>query len=129
MIKQIITIFIILIGLFLLLWYFFSDTQTNKYINFVEVQNDKAIIRGWLPNILPKSAYEIEETHNLDTNFVFGTFKYKEKDEIAFIRQLMKSEKDSSIMTWDDFLFNINKKTNFVEFYNKEYEKMNEAKK
>jgi len=116
---------IIIFGLLLLVWFVFSDTQTNRYTDINDVKRDKAIIRGWIPEIIPISAYEIEETHNLDINTVFGTFRYKEKDEKNFLKSLTLFSDDNRTMKWNDFLFKVDKEKNYVKFENMKYEMVN----
>lgn len=108
---------IVIVGMSIFLTYF-SDIQINKYKDMSELNKEKAMSKGWVPTILPKSAYNIEETHNLDTNIVFGRFKYKEKDEITFIGKLTKLDGDNETMLWDNFLFRIDRKINCVRFKN-----------
>ena len=38
------------------------------------------IERGWLPDYFPKSATNIREGHNIDTNRVWASFNYNVKD-------------------------------------------------
>ena len=106
-------IFIILINIFFLSC---SDVQQNYYINKNDVVKDSAIQRGWIPAIIPNSAYEIEEKHNLDTNEIKGSFKYSEKDENNFINILTKS---NGKLIWENFEFLIDRKNNKVKFKNK----------
>lgn len=109
--------FISLIFIFLLLILFLlidMDRQTNYYSNKHEVLRDNAIQRGWIPNILPNSAYEIVETHNIDTNKLSGTFKYLEKDEQNFLNSLKKQENK---LVWEDFEFIVDTKNNKVKFF------------
>lgn len=44
---------------------------------------------GWLPEYFPRSATEIVEGHNIDTNRVWASFKYEAKD-IPKLRELCK---------------------------------------
>jgi len=107
------------VSLFLLLSYFVEDVQINKYKDMAIVQEEQTIEHGWIPGILPKSAYDIVETHNIDTNTVFGTFKYKEHDEVSFMQHLTELNDDNQTMQWGRFLFRVNKEENYVKFRNK----------
>ena len=106
-------IFTILFILFLLGC---SDSQQNYYKNKDAIVKDNAIQRGWIPSIIPDSAYEIEEKHDLDTNIIKGSFQYNEKDENIFLNKLTKSNEQ---FMWKDFVFTIDTKNNNVEFRNK----------
>ncbi len=117
--KIIIGMLVMTVSLFLLLSYFVEDVQINKYKDMATVQEEKTIEHGWIPGILPKSAYDIVETHNIDTNTVFGTFKYKEQDEVSFMQHLTGLNDDNQTMLWGGFLFRVNKEENYVKFRNK----------
>ncbi len=115
---------ILLIVSFLVLGYVvfmqrYSDVQINKYEDIEVVKENKAIQQGWVPAILPKSAYEITETHNLDTNELFGNFKYKEQDEAALMENFTLKKDMNNTLEWGDYLFRIDKEKNFVKYRNK----------
>ncbi len=103
-------------GVYFALTQNFGDVQINKYDSIEAVHSDTAIQRGWIPKVLPLSAHEIVETHDIDTNTNFGTFKYGEKDEENFLSQLSKS---NDVYSSEKFLFKINKEKNEVQFRNK----------
>tara|TARA_B110000495_G_C22759950_1_gene445018 strand:- start:404 stop:739 length:336 start_codon:yes stop_codon:yes gene_type:complete len=92
-----------------------SDIQKNTYKDKKEIIKDKAIQRGWIPEIIPDSASQIREEHNLDLNTVKGIFVYNEKDEVNFIDNLEKSNNE---YIWNNFVFKIDKENNKVEFQN-----------
>jgi len=102
--------------MYLLFSYFFIDIQINKYADVAAIKDQKAIEHGWVPSILPLSAYEITETHDQDKNELFGSFKYKEEDEKNFLKHLSKKKDD--ILKWNNFLFRVDTKLNFVKFRN-----------
>jgi len=109
---------LIIVGLvYFLFSYFFVDIQINKYADIETVKEQQAIEKGWVPSILPLSAYEITETHNIDKNELFGSFKYKEEDEASFMKHLSQDSKD--VLVWDNFLFKVDTKLNLVKFRNK----------
>ena len=93
-----------------------SDSQQNYYKNKDAIIKDNAIQRGWIPSIIPDSAYKIEEEHNLDTNILKGSFQYNEKDENIFLNKLEKSNEQ---FIWKDFVFTLDTENNKVEFRNK----------
>jgi hypothetical protein len=104
---------------YLLFSTFFVDVQINKYTDIAAVKDQQAIEKGWIPAILPKSAYEITETHDLDKNTLFGSFKYKEQDEKAFLTYLFPLNDEKKTLYWEDFLFRVNKEKNIVKFRNR----------
>ena len=104
---------------FFMINHFFTDMQINKYANLEEVKTDTAIQRGFIPAILPNSAYKIVESHDLDTNTIFGTFQYKEKDEETFMQNLTDIHNADLMLEWGNFLFKVDKELNLVKFRNK----------
>jgi len=89
-----------IIGIFLLVIISFGCSETNEsyYINIDAARREGALARGWIPNILPESSYDIYERHNLDTNRVWVRFKYDKNDIkslINQIREIFTSEIDS----------------------------------
>ncbi len=115
---------ILLILSFLVLGYVvftqrYSDVQINKYEDMEVVKENKAIQNGWIPAILPDSAYEITETHNLDANTLFGNFKYKEQDEAGLMEHLTVKQDMDKTLEWGDFLFKVDKELNYVQYRNK----------
>jgi hypothetical protein len=93
--------------------------QISKYESIEEVKNNKAIQGGWIPAILPDSAYDIVESHDLDTNTIFGSFKYKEKDEETLMQNLTGLNGIDDMLEWGNFLFKVDKNLNQVNFRNK----------
>ena len=89
-----------IIGIFLLVIISFGCSEKNEsyYINIDAARREGALARGWIPNILPESSYDIYERHNLDTNRVWVRFKYDKNDIKSLINQIMEiftSEIDS----------------------------------
>jgi hypothetical protein len=117
--KLLIAAVVFAASIYLLFSFFFSDVQINKYSSIAAVKEQGAIDRGWVPSILPKSAYEITETHDLDKNELFGSFKYKDTDEKAFLQQLSPINDEKRTMYWEDFLFRIDKEKNLVKYRNR----------
>jgi len=105
-------------AVYMLLTYYFSDMQINKYPDIDTVKQDKAIEQGWIPAILPESAYEIAETHNLDTNELFGSFRYKERDEKGLLASLKAVPESNLTYVWNHFLFKIDTEKNRVKYRN-----------
>ncbi len=117
--KSFIALITVVIGTYLLFSHFFTDIQINKYQDLQTAKKHQAIKKGWVPALLPPSAYEIEETHNIDSNEVFGRFKYKEQDEKRLMQQLQPIIESNGTYMWKDFLFRPDTKTNTVKYRNK----------
>jgi len=97
---------------------FFADIQINKYETIQAVQDQKAIQKGWIPALLPVSAYDIAETHDIDKNELFGSFRYKEEDEAGLMQNLTPLHDEKNTYMWENFLFRVDTKTNHVKFRN-----------
>ncbi|AKF24771.1 hypothetical protein YH65_04755 [Sulfurovum lithotrophicum] len=117
--KIIIAMLLFFVAVFFMLKYYFSDTLINKYSDTASVKEDKAIKNGWVPALLPDSAYDIEETHDMDTNQLFGRFYYKERDEAVIVQKLAPVPDMNQTYEWGNFLFRINKEKNEVRYRNK----------
>ena len=109
----------IAITIYLLFSIFIPDVTINRYEDYQTVQEQKAIAKGWVPAILPPSAYEIAETHDPESPDVFGMFKYKEADEAVLFSKLTDLHEQNGTMTWEGFLFHIDKEKNLVKYKNK----------
>jgi len=120
MIKKAIIGMILFSAIFyFILTQYFGDVQINKYDSKAVVQQEQAIERGWVPGIIPDSAFEITETHNLDTNILVGSFKYKEEDEAKFMEVLTTVPDMNQTYTWKNFLFKVDTEKKRVNFRNK----------
>lgn len=112
-----------MLGFFVLVYFtlthYFPDTQINKYPDIQTVMENNATQNGWIPAILPESAYDIAETHDLDANTLFGSFKYKENDEEKFMENLTAVVDMNNTLEWGNFLFKVDKKLNNVKYRNK----------
>ncbi len=112
-----------ILGFFILFYFmltnYYSDVQINKYKDIEVVKENQVIQKGWVPAILPDSAYEITETHDLDTNTLFGSFYYKEQDEAGLMEQLTVIPDMNNTLEWGNFLFKVDKKLNYVKYRNK----------
>ena len=105
------------IAVYVLLRSYFPNVAINRYDSFETVQKQKVMEKGWLPKILPLSAYDIVETHDIDNNSVFGKFSYGEKDEEELLTKLKESNNDT--YESEHFLFKIDREKNMVDFRNK----------
>ena len=114
--KILLIILLVFLAIYLVLTSYFPNMEINKYDSLESVKEKNAITEGWIPKILPVSAYDIVETHDIDTNTVFGKFSYRESDEEAFLSKLKES---NEMYEGEEFLFKIDTEKNRVDFRNK----------
>jgi len=117
--KIIIGILLFFVAVFFMLKYYFSDTIINKYPDVQSAKKEQAVQHGWVPALVPDSAYDIAETHNLDTNTLFGKFSYKEADEKKLMEKLAPFPDMNQTYQWKGFLFRIDTEKNLVKYRNK----------
>ena len=103
-------------SLYLLLTVFVKDITVNQYKDRATVEEKHAIENGWVPGILPASAYIIKETHGKDAGGVFGIFHYQEPDEAGLVAHLKPSRDDNETMEWGGFLFRVDREKNIVHY-------------
>ena len=115
--KLLLIILLVFLTIYLVLTSYFPNTEINRYDSLETVQTKKVIEKGWIPKILPASAYDIVETHDVDSHKVFGEFSYKESDEEEFLSKLKES---NETYEGESFLFKIDKEKNRVNFRNKD---------
>lgn len=63
------------------------ENTRSHYASYKELGG--AIEAGWLPGYFPRSAIDIQEGHNIDTNRVWASFKYEVSD-IPSLREVCK---------------------------------------
>ena len=56
------------------------ENPMNEYATYSEMEAGGLMVAGWIPKVIPKSAYAITETHNLDTNAVQISFSFSPGD-------------------------------------------------
>jgi len=117
--KYILFSIVIAVTMYLLLSTFVGNATINRYEDLQTVHDQQAIAKGWIPAILPPSAYEIAETHDNDKNEIFGVFKYKEADEATLLSKLTDLHEQNGTMGWKNFLFHIDREKNLVKYRNK----------
>jgi hypothetical protein len=59
------------------------ENPSSRFSTYDELRASGLIERGWVPEFLPRSATDIEESHDLDTNRGWASFKYKAGDTVA----------------------------------------------
>ncbi len=65
-----------------------DDTLRASYSTAAATRTDGAVKRGWLPQELPDSAFDITESHDLDSNTGSGSFLFKDADTDSFRAKL-----------------------------------------
>jgi|GEM_PF-1736743 len=126
--KVLIIILLLFVALYFMLRQYFGDVQINRYTNRDAVIQYKAIERGWIPAILPKSAYDISETHDIDTNEIFGSFYYHDIDETELLSKLKPIFDMNDTYGWGDFLFKVDREKNNIKYRNKIVEQNQDIK-
>jgi len=81
--KKVVYIVGILALLLVVLWYSFSIMEISHISLSSYVDAQPAIKAGWLPVWLPKSAYEISESHDIDSNISFTKFRFSARENIG----------------------------------------------
>ena len=117
--KLIIAALLVAVSLYLLLSVFVQDIQINKYKDLRAVREHQKAVRGYLPSILPPSAYDITEMHGRDAHGIFGQFSYKEADEAMLLSQLKPIKDGNGTMQHGAFLFRVDTAKNLVKFRDK----------
>jgi len=117
--KLIIASLLVAVSLYLLLSAFVQDVQVNKYQDLQAVREHREATEGYIPSILPPSAYDIAEMHGKDVHGVFGQFSYKEADEAALLAQLTPLKDSNGTMQNGAFLFRVDTVKNLVKFRDK----------
>lgn len=56
------------------------EKPRSYFATFAEMEAAGMMSRGWLPAFLPRSASEIQEGHDIDTNLVWAAFNYQPGD-------------------------------------------------
>lgn len=60
----------------------------TSYPTAAAARSDGAVERGWLPQELPNSAFDIAESHDLDTDTGGGSFHFQAADADSFRTKL-----------------------------------------
>lgn len=77
-------------------WFGMLDLDKETYYGtYEEAITDGMETRGWMPAFMPKSATEIHEYHNLDSNAQWLTFRFGEED-LASIKAALEASEDGS---------------------------------
>lgn len=78
-----------------------GEVQENRYTKYIEDFESQR--RGWLPTTLPRSATQIHELHEIDTNLCFGSFRFDPSERSAIeltlrpgLRRPLRIDRDPS---------------------------------
>lgn len=52
------------------------DVVSERYATYADAVADGAVTRGWIPPNMPHDAYDIRETHDIDTSRGVGTLRF-----------------------------------------------------
>lgn len=71
---------------------FHSLDKDASYATYEEAKADGAMRRGWIPAFVPASATDLKESHNLDTNESWLTFRFAEADREGLAEALTPAD-------------------------------------
>lgn len=54
----------------------YSETFESHFQTYQQLKESELINKGWVPNFIPKSSYDIDETHNVDVGLVNVRFRF-----------------------------------------------------
>ncbi len=66
-----------------------SEANGNYYPTYADAVRANAVRRGWIPEFVPTSAYEIHEVHDVDTNMQRMRFRVPSSDVYALTRTMI----------------------------------------
>ena len=72
------------------------ENPSSEFATYAEMEASGLMEARWIPKIIPKSAFEISETHNVDTNIVRISFRFSPKD-ISIAESECRSESVKSM--------------------------------
>lgn len=88
------TLNLIFVCLIVILVFGCSERFTEYYPRYEDAMQDGAVKRGWIPGIVPITASEIHEQHDLDGNDVWIRFEAPRLDRNRLARGLKKLSDD-----------------------------------
>jgi len=76
------TVVAILVGGVWLLRYLFDylETYESHFDTYQQLEQSELIDKGWVPSFIPRSAYDIHETHKVDVARVNVRFRFRPGD-------------------------------------------------
>jgi hypothetical protein len=62
-------------------WLFeYLETSESRFDTYQQLEESELIGKGWVPSFIPKSAYDIHETHKVDVARVNVRFRFRSGD-------------------------------------------------
>jgi hypothetical protein len=61
-----------------------SENVSNYFESYKEAKDSGIISRGWIPEFIPRSSYEIKEHHKVDVPYINVEFKFDREDIDVF---------------------------------------------
>ena len=90
---------------------YLSDTVTHHYKSLADARADDLFARGWLPDVLPASARDINTSDNLDLNISTGEFSFAPTDGPKMYRLLKPGAPvRSRFANWPDTVADYNRR-------------------
>jgi len=65
------------------------DSVVSQYGSYKDAEENSVFLRGWLPQIIPKSSFNIYVENNLDLNSSIGEFSFNPSEVRLFLKQLV----------------------------------------
>jgi|GEM_PF-1096853 len=84
--TTLLTVVVILLGTIVAVfvggkWLFeYLETSESHFDTYQQLENSQLIAKGWVPSFIPKSAYDIYETHKVDVGRVNVRFRFRRGD-------------------------------------------------
>ena len=64
------------------------DVASSSYPSYAAAEAAGLFGRGWIPTYIPRSAFSLSESHNLDSNEVCAAFSLPDTDHEGFVAAL-----------------------------------------
>ena len=89
--------------------FLYDETVKSFYETKTEAVNNRLFIRGWLPDIIPNSSFDISVNNDLDLNKSKGSFSFLNKDYDSFLKNLEnlpnKDRFDAKAYQYENWVF------------------------
>lgn len=72
------------------------ETVEGIYATYAEAERAGAVERGWIPAFVPRSATEIEEVHDLDTNWQRLRYRAPVEDLQAMVESMRRLTREEA---------------------------------
>jgi len=79
---------------------FFSDRVSESFKDYEAMKRSGIFESGWLPSYLPKSARDIQESHDIDTNYVEASFQFDVGDTASIEANCKLASKTNEVATY-----------------------------